>query len=430
MRSRINLIFALTAIYFATGAVAQNSPAPNIDWAAAKAESDARKAAADARKAEAEAESAAAKAQFGDLANITSQGSTTAGDKAGQVEASILSMGTTRTISARIVSDMCIGAPALCAPKGNDDQPSPSTAATETWPSACTDFSDLQPAAPIKLYIVTESEKPTFDTLEIVQAALCGIQNKFDKAIADSDRLQRGGAAPVIAPAAIFSIANIVGNLFRSDYAVQGVTITADDTLLAKSVASEALGKISVPIVLPSIYRPSAMTQDNPLIVILAKMNAVRSRVTELAEQHKKSATSLKSKGTKFAKSAEDHNAVAIQLETAAKSYDDYLAKIALPSEKGMSELAEAARTARMRFDLASGSYLLSVKMHAVGGTTYTKKNFFTFLGSVPFFVSGGTTASFALIEGRTGHVVSTAGYGAAGGFESIGKIHRNRDVR
>jgi hypothetical protein len=256
------------------------------------------------------------------------------------------------------------------------------------------------------------------------------LQRRLDKAISDSDRLKNGGAAVALAPAAIFTLLNIAGNLFRSEYDVQGVAITPDDALLAKSVAATGIGQIKVPVVLPSLYRPAALTADNPLVAIISQINELRVQAAQLAREHNQAAEALKKKGKAFAKQSEAEAAVAAQLEAVVKSYDDYLTKIATPSEKGTSELAEAGRQAKMRVDLASGSYLLSLKMNAVGGSSLTKKNFWTFLGSVPFFVSGGATGSYVLFSGKTGEVVAAGAYGAPGGFKSIGKIHRNGAIQ
>ena len=40
------------------------------------------------------------------------------------------------------------------------------------------------------------------------------------------------------------------------------------------------------------------------------------------------------------------------------------------------------------------------------GGSSVAKKNFWTFLGSMPFKVSGGALASYSLLEGSTGRVL------------------------
>jgi hypothetical protein len=399
-----------------------------VDWAVLKAESEARKAAADARKAEADASAAATKAQLGDLANVSTTGTTTAGDKAGTIEAAILSNATTRTISARIISDLCARAPELCASRSSGSlAPMPQASAQST---ICDAMSGSQGAGPVKLYVVTEAEKPTFDTAENVQAALCGIQRKLSQAILDSERLTSGGAAQALAPAAALTLLNTAANLFRSDYAVQGVAVSPDDALLAKSVAAAAIGRVTAPVILPAIYRPAALAPDNPLLILITGIESNRTRANELARQHTATGTNLKRRGKRDAKQVEAHAAVAGQLNAAVKSYDDYVTKISTPSDKGLSELAEAARQMQMRADLAAGSYLLSLKMNAAGGSSYTKKNFWTFLGGVPFHVSGGTTASYALINGREGTVAGAGTYGAAGGFKSIGRIHKRRGVQ
>jgi len=414
-------VLALAAF---TSANAQQAPARlDVDWGALKEESEARKAAADARKAEADADAAAAKAEFGGLADASTQGTTTAGDKAGQIEAAILSNAATRKVAIRIVSDVCARAPSLCsaAPaRALIPQPVPATACAGLDGSG----------GSVRLYIVTEAEKPTFDNAETVHASLCGLQRRLEKAISASDRLRNRGVEAVIAPAAIFAIANVVGNLFRSDYVVQGVAITPDDLLLAKTVAAAAGSAVKVPILLPSVYRPAALTSDNPLVSALTAIDQLRAQAAGLSVIHRRSAASTGGKGRGPAGRAAVQTAVASELEAAIKAYDEYLAKITTPSEKGVSELAEAARQARIRADLQAGSYLLAVKMNAAGGSSFTTKNFWTFLGGVPFHVSGGAVASFTLIEGGSGAVAGAGSYGVAGGFDSIGAVHRRKDVQ
>ena len=325
----------------------------------------------------------------------------------------------------RIVQDICVRANPLCkaAPAIAPQPPTPLAAS-----SACAALDGSGGA--FKLYIVTEAEKPNFDTVETVQASLCGLQRRLEKGIAASDRLRSGGAIPAFAPAAIFAIASIVGNLFRSDYTVQGVTLTADDLLLAKAVAGAATPSIKAPIALPSVYRPAALTSDNPLVAAIAFVDQLRAQATQLSATHKANATSMGKKGKAFAARAAAQSAVAADLDAAAKAYDDYLAKVSTPSDKGVSELAEAARQAKVRADLQAGSYMLAVKMNAAGGSTFTRKNFWTFLGGVPFHVSGGTVASYTLVDGKTGNVAGAGSYGVAGGFESVGSLHRRKDVQ
>jgi hypothetical protein len=57
-----------------------------------------------------------------------------------------------------------------------------------------------------------------------------------------------------------------------------------------------------------------------------------------------------------------------------------------------------------------------------MGGSAYSEKNFFTFLGTLPYSVSGGALVSYTLFNGATGAVVDSGSYGASAPFM---KIHR-----
>jgi hypothetical protein len=422
MRSIGRLTLALLCIGFAASGQAQESP--STDWDAAKKESEARKAAADADKAEAEAKAAAIKAQLGGIADYKTEGNTTATNNAGQVEAAILSSVATRAAADRIVTEVCIRGPKLCQPYTATSVPAGSGGGAIPA-SVCDDLATTAVAAAPKLYVFTESEKPSFDAAEGVQAALCGINKKLDAAIANSERLTTGGSSQAFAPAALFTIANVAANLFRTDYSFQGIAVTSDDLLLAKLFVAAASGHVNVPIHVPSIYRPAALSVDNPLMAALVKLDETRTQAARLSDKHKKTAGSLAKGGKAQAARAKANSEVAAALDAAIKSYDDYLAKITTPSDKGVSELAEAARQLRIRNDLASGSYLITLKMNTAGGSSYTKKNFWTFLGGAPFYVSGGTVASYTLIDGQSGAVLGSNAVGIAGGYERIGEIHR-----
>jgi len=434
--ARRTLLAIISTLSLPIAATAQQAPAvPVTDWAALKAESEARKAAADARKAEAEADAAAAKAKFGPLADASTTGTTAAGDKAGQIEASILATTSTRSLAQQIVGEVCAAEAAMCAPapgqpaqrQDGDEQPAAPGPAPGP-PDVCGSFTQTGKAS--KLYIVTEAEKLNFDTAETVQASLCGIQRKIDAGIASSVRLTSGAAVPAIAPAAILTVLSVVGNLFRSDYTVQGIAITPDDLLLAKTVAAAARGRVTVPTLIPSIYRPAALTSDNPIVMALDALGSRRTRAEQLAATHRKTAAALTKMGKPQAGAAKANSDVAAQLDAAVKALEDYLAKLGTPDEKGTNILAEAARQSRMRSDLQAGAHLLTVKMNAAGGSSYTTKNFWTFLGGVPFRVSGGATASYTLIAGDTGEVRAAGAYGVAGGFQTVGAVHRRRGVQ
>src|SRR3546814_19319672 len=76
------------------------------------------------------------------------------------------------------------------------------------------------------------------------------------------------------------------------------------------------------------------------------------------------------------------------------------------------------------------GALLFIVKMNATGGTYHTKKNFWTIFGGAPFSVSGGTLASYTLLEGFDGSVRASGLMPRATGFESVWRaIPRTRNI-
>lgn len=54
-------------------------------------------------------------------------------------------------------------------------------------------------------------------------------------------------------------------------------------------------------------------------------------------------------------------------------------------------------RQAKLRQMLDGGAYLVATDIQKMGGTSYDKKNFFTFLGGMPYFVSGSAAASYTV---------------------------------
>lgn len=432
--TQLSAIFAIMAIG-GVSAAAQDAPTNPVPSATQESEArtaaaEARTAEANARKAEAEASAAALRAQLGGLANYEIQGTTTASDNAGQIEGTILSLQSTQRIAASVILEVCEHAPELCEEQINDASPvseilEQTVAEGSTSRALCGELPPTGSEA-VKLYIVPDAETLTFDTTEAVQAALCGMQLGLEKAIDDSERLTNGSGSVALAPAAILTAASAAASLFRSDYAFQGIAITPDDLLFARTLAAVARERVSAPIMLPTVYQPAALTSDNPLVAAVRGLNQKRNDAARLLQGHRVTAASLSRRGTRFRAQAEAQIAVAEQLDRAIKLLDDYLTRITSPSETGVSVFAEAARQARIRADLQAGAMILSVKVNAAGGSAYTKRNFWTFWGSAPFYVSGGTVASFTLLNGATGEVITAGAMSDAGAFQRIGDLHRD----
>lgn len=432
MASRWCVCMGCALMGFSWQALAQSTAdelaAENAESEARTKRAEARKSEADARKSEADADTAAMKSQLGGLSEYSIDGTASATSGAGAIEGSILASQAAQSAAKQIVTDVCAKAAQLCAapaPPPAEGQPAtdpPPAPTPPPIPNICDDLTVSAGTDSPKLYIYSEAEKPVFDSAEVVQAALCGMNRKLDVAIANSEIVNHG-TSRAVGPSGIFTLISAAANLLRSDYSFQPITVTPDDLLLVKHFVAEASNRVSAPVFVPTLYRQAALTVRNPLMAAVTQMNILRDQAAKLSNEHNAKAASL-GKGKNGAKAAKSHNDAAAQLDAAIKTYDEYLTKITTPSDKGISELAESARQSQVRKDLASGSYLLTLKMNAAGGLGYTKKNFWTFLGGAPFYVSGGAVASYALIEGHTGAVRGGGSYGVASDFKRIGELH------
>jgi len=110
-----------------------------------------------------------------------------------------------------------------------------------------------------------------------------------------------------------------------------------------------------------------------------------------------------RSQGLEAAK-AETDKVKAAQSRIAAERYDlpidaaskalenhtTFRSAMSTPNDKGVLLLSLITRQAHLAATLGTNGYLLVLKANMLGGTAYTKKNFWTFFGSMPYTVTGG----------------------------------------
>jgi hypothetical protein len=209
-----------------------------------------------------------------------------------------------------------------------------------------------------------------------------------------------GGSAAVIG-----AIVNTIGALFRADYTVYGIAVTTDQTLLTKRVALafKASG-LQNPVYLPDLSPVGPLDSANPAVRRLAVLDALR--------------------GLALAAAATNANAK-VRLEAAIKAYDDAFAALNSASEGKPPLMATVIRQAQTAKLIRAGGYLVVTNVHLAGGTSYTKKNFFTFLGGMPYFVSGGALASYMVEDGATGSVLDTVTIPVMSGYHRVNQLDR-----
>ena len=392
---------------------AQQQAAELADAKAAKAVADAQKATADARKADADAQSAAFKAMIGEVPASGIQGAVETKDKAGVTEAALLAGRATRLAANRIATEL----PAA-APVGNK-----------------TATSGAQQEKQV-LLLYTSSEVPNFNAL----LAFRGQTEILRKVLEDAQRLsiEASQKAPtleaVVPPAAAIGLgleaASKILGFFRSDYAIGGVSLTLDDSILLHALAGDDTLRSKYIVRLPAQYNAPSLTADGILKQLIALAN-LKADVAGRVERHEKAKTRFQEEATKaketekagFQANAAVHDQAAAAIKNVLSVYDAFFAKLSATDDKGGVPLSAVIREDVVARALADGAALLVIKMQSSGGAYYTKKNLWTFFGGMPFYNMGGVVASYVLLSGKEGNTLKSGIVPIHGGFVKSNEV-------
>jgi hypothetical protein len=364
---RVPMLMLLAGLSVPLVAVAQAGD-PIAAAQARKAEAEAEAAASNAEKAKWEAAAAAEKAKLGPLGAKAVDGSVEVAKDAGKFESTFLASKSVEELARKVVD----GAKGIKATGGKP-----------------------------RVLIVTGTEAPGFEaydafTLRVQQLAL-----EFDKAKATS-RIPKpkktregttGGAASLgIATSSAAVALDVIGNLFRADYKVAPLEFTLDDQLLVRAIIHQAHDdwEIRVPA-----YSPPALGMTNPAVEQFNRVLDDRTAARLLLAEAKAEA----GKNKNF-----DYTDRIAALEGYVKSAEGFIAEMRT-AVAGVVPFLQIAKQAEL-LTLLDGGFLLTVKVHAAGGSSVAKKNFWTFLGAMPFKVSGGALVSYSVFDGKTGQVV------------------------
>jgi hypothetical protein len=383
---------------------------------AQKAAADAAKAEADASKAKVDAGLAAFKARFGDVPASPYKGDVTLKENAGKTEAILLAAQAARHAAAVIAEAI-------------------KTKATEVM-------------------LIAYADVPTFDNvmqfrveLGILQKAFADMEHISDaareKEPADPGKPPQAKAArapkkeravpPIAAAGLALEAADKLLGFFRTDYTVGGIDVTLEDATLIHELAGR-LTVNGVTVYLPRLFNGNELTRTGAdVIAELAEMAlrkadgvataAAHDRLTAVwTERASKEADEERKKGMTAA--AEAHKRASDAIRKAIALCDSWFDK--LSSRGGNSAVVPIIAMIReqaMMKALDGGRALLVVKLHAAGGSYYTKKNIWTAFGGMPFFHMGGMVASFALIAGTTGAVAAAGTVPVHGGFHKASKL-------
>ena len=334
-----------------------------------------------AAKAKSDAQAAAASAQLGPLSAYQTPGAIEVGANSGKLEVTLLAAETTRLSAAGIVKDLCsmlASSPAVtaCGPTG---------------------------AGPASIIIFTDSEKPTFDALDAFTAQARSIRAHLlrVKDLQPPSGPKPGGviSSSTLGFAAISTLLSTAGNLLRSDYKLSAVEVTQSDALLVKTFLQEARrADLKPSLYVPSLYGGRIDYDTNAAIKTLEELESARNGVKQRAD-------ALRQLLEEEPKRKAAIDPIIAQMDAAVARFDAFSVKLGTADEKGSVPLSVVARQAAQSALIGDDTYMLVLKAEMAGGSAYSKKNFWTFLGEMPFSVSGGSLVSYTLLRGRNGAV-------------------------
>lgn len=371
------------------------------------------------RKALAEAQSQAAQAALGPLGNYTGAQGTVTVDETNRsvLEATLLSAVAVNAAADQMGTRLCdilsgadCTAPGFVAhppgpPSPRADLPPPEQMALG---ALCQEARSITPPAsppatadrPVVIVAQTATSLTELADTFMVRTAALG--REFCAALATPARpVAPNGEVAGGSIAAAGAIVNTIANLFRADYTIYGIAVTSDQTLLTKGVALAFLRyRLPNRVYMPDLSPVSALEEDNPAVRRLAVLDALRAKAAE-------------------------STAARTRLDAAIKAYDDAVAALTTATDGKpplLTSIIRQASTARL---IREGGLLVVTNVHIMGGTSYTKKNFFTFLGGMPYFVSGGALASYVVQDSLAGPVRDTLTIPITSGFHRANQLDR-----
>jgi hypothetical protein len=330
-----------------------------------------------AAKAKSEAEAAAATAKLGPLSSYSNDGSIDAGENSGKLQATLLAAEATRQSAGLIVHDLC------------------TLMKQENATSACGD----QGAGLPKLLVYAESDKPNFDAYQAFELERSAIQKDLERASKLSPAGGGRATAGTFGPGAAVLL-SAAGNLLRSDYKLSNLDLTQSDTILIRAFLQQAKAqKLHTTIIVPGLYAAPLDLGSNPAITNLNNMEALRDQVAGSADRFRHQAA-------KKPKNKDELDKIVATMDAAVARFDAFSKKLSTPDDAGRVPLANVARQAELLQDMGDNSRLLLLKAEYAGGSTYSRKNFWTFLGGIPFYVSGGSLVGYTLFDAQTGAAI------------------------
>ena len=239
-----------------------------------------------------------------------------------------------------------------------------------------------------------------------------------------------GTAPPAVLPALtaadiVLSSITKLGSYFISDYKIGGITLTADGEQLISAVAS-GLAESAV-VLLPARAVPQAADFAETMETVATQTVDADSLATDLTT--KAEAAKARAVGPADPDKAQLQNAAklyeqgAAVLRKAIAKSEEFISALLVADAKGVAAITRIAQEKAVCVELNQQDALaLVLDVRASVGGYYTKKNLWTFLGSMPFFVMGGAVVTYCLVD-KLGQVMKAGLVPVHGGYAPLQEV-------
>ena len=235
-------------------------------------------------------------------------------------------------------------------------------------------------------------------------------------------------AAAITGAGAVLDAASKIASFFQTSYKFDDVTVAGlTDNLLAAAVAGKVSGH--------DAYLPDRMTDSTGATTIFGELSsAVDKRLKSGANQAIGEVSLEQLSGMlKAAKAEKEKAAVQTVIDmytrsvadekAAAKAFDDFYTALSV-SDAGKTTIARIIEQKNLADLLGRGFPALYLNVSMQGGTNYTRKSLWNFLGAQPFFVSGGVVVNWVMVD-KGGKVLGSGVEAGHSGYKSVGQLDR-----
>lgn len=282
------------------------------------------------------------------------------------------------------------------------------------------------PAEVTTIAVIPGGEGPTYPEYLEFMAKLEAIRSRLEPLLVQTPttRAAMPGVPVLTSAGALLQAVSALGTYFRSDYQVGGLELEDDDHRLATAM-SGALLKLGRVVRQP--LRQVAQVKDlvdllAPLKLEEAEVLLGQRRLGLKALRTEQAATDDESVKQELSVRIEEEAASLTQLEEVMKSVEEFVKDLSVKDAAGVPLIVKIMRGRAIHGEVASEVHLLFISAHDTAGSYYTKKNLWSFLGSMPFYVMGGAVIEYNL-TGPDGSVKAAGLLPMHGGVRKVNAV-------